>query len=342
MSIHTLGIDLGKTVCSLAGLDASGRVVLKRRIRRNKIVAFAANLPARTIAMEACCGAHFLAHRLIALGHTVRLMPPEYVQPYVKAMKNDDRDAEAIAEAATRPTMRFVEPKSEEQLDLQTLHRMRQRLIGQRTALINQLRAILLERGMAVAQGPARLAASLVDILSDEATSLSPRMRRLIEQLRDEWRELDIRIAELDAEFKTIARQEETSRQLMTIPGFGPLAATALPAAIGRGDAMNNGRDLAAYLGLVPRQASTGGRTKLLGISKRGNRYLRTLLIHGARAALPHLLAKDNALSRWLKSLLARCHHNIVVVALANKLARIAWAVLASGRSFEAEKAAMA
>jgi transposase len=264
------------------------------------------------------------------------------VQPYVKAMKNDDRDAEAIAEAATRPTMRFVEPKSEEQLDLQTLHRMRQRLIGQRTALINQLRAILLERGMAVAQGPARLAASLADILSDEATSLSPRMRRLIEQLRDEWRELDVRIAELDAEFKTIARQEETSRQLMTIPGFGPLAATALPAAIGRGDAMNNGRDLAAYLGLVPRQASTGGRTKLLGISKRGNRYLRTLLIHGARAALPHLLAKDNALSRWLKSLLARCHHNIVVVALANKLARIAWAVLASGRSFEAEKAAMA
>ena len=242
MSIHTLGIDLGKTVCSLAGLDASGRVVLKRRIRRNKIVAFAANLPPCIIAMEACCGAHFLAHQLIALGYTVRLMPPEYVQPYVKAMKNDDRDAEAIAEAATRPTMRFVEPKSEEQLDLQTLHRMRQRLIGQRTALINQLRAILLERGMAVAQGPARLAASLVDILSDEATSLSPRMRRLIEQLRDEWRELDIRIAELDAEFKTIARQEETSRQLMTIPGFGPLAATALPAAIGRGDAMNNGR----------------------------------------------------------------------------------------------------
>lgn len=220
MSIHTLGIDLGKTVCSLAGLDASGRVVLKRRIRRNKIIAFAANLPPCIIAMEACCGAHFLAHRLIALGHTVRLMPPEYVQPYVKAMKNDDRDAEAIAEAATRPTMRFVEPKSEEQLDLQTLHRMRQRLIGQRTALINQLRAILLERGMAVAQGPARLAASLADILSDEATSLSPRMRRLIEQLRDEWRELDIRIAELDAEFKTIARQEETSRQLMTIPGL--------------------------------------------------------------------------------------------------------------------------
>lgn len=340
MNIHTLGIDLGKTVCSLAGLDASGRVVLKRRIRRNKIVAFAANLPPCIIAMEACCGAHFLAHQLIALGHTARLMPPEYVQPYVKAMKNDDRDAEAIAEAATRPTMRFVEPKSEAQLDLQTLHRRRERLVGQRTALINQLRAILLERGITVAQGPAKLAASLADILADDALSL--RMRRLIEQLREEWRGLDAAIAELDAEFKTIARQEETSRQLMTIPGFGPLAATALPAAIGRGDAMNNGRDLAAYLGLVPRQASTGGRTKLLGISKRGNRYLRTLLIHGARAALPHLLAKDNALSRWLKSLLARCHHNIVVVALANKLARIAWAVLATGRSFEAEKAAMA
>ena len=340
MTIQTLGIDLGKTLCSLAGLDAAGRVVLRKRIRRNNMLAFAANLPRCTIAMEACCGAHHLAHRLIALGHTVRLMPPEYVRPYVKAMKNDDRDAEAIAEAATRPTMRFVEPKSEEQLDLQTLHRMRERLIGQRTALINQLRAILLERGITVAQGPAKLAASLAGILADDA--LSPRMRRLIEQLREEWRGLDAAIAELDAEFKTIARQEEPSRQLMTIPGFGPLAATALRAAIGRGEAMNNGRDLAAYLGLVPRQDSTGGRTRLLGISKRGNRYLRTLLIHGARAALPHLLAKDNALSRWLKSLLARCHHNIVVVALANKLARIAWAVLTTRRSFEAEKAAMA
>ena len=236
--------------------------------------------------------------------------------------------------------MRFVEPKSEAQLDLQTLHRRRARLVGQRTALINQLRAILLERGFTVAQGPAKLAASLAGILADDA--LSPRMRRLIEQLREEWRGLDAAIAELDAEFKTIARQEETSRQLMTIPGFGPLAATALRAAIGRGEAMNNGRDLAAYLGLVPRQDSTGGRTRLLGISKRGDRYLRTLLIHGARAALPHLAAKDTPLGRWLRGLRARCHHNVVVVALANKLARIAWAVLASGRPFEAEKAAAA
>jgi transposase len=340
MTIQTLGIDLGKTLCSLAGLDAAGRVVLRKRIRRDKILAFATNLPRCTIAMEACCGAHHLAHRLIALGHTVRLMPPEYVRPYVKAMKNDDRDAEAIAEAATRPTMRFVEPKSEAQLDLQTLHRRRARLVGQRTALINQLRAILLERGITVAQGPARLAASLAGILADNA--LSPRIRRLIEQLREEWRGLDAAIAELDAEFKTIASQEEPSRQLMTIPGFGPLAATALRAAIGRGEAMNNGRDFAAYLGLVPRQDSTGGRTRLLGISKRGDRYLRTLLIHGARAALPHLAAKDTPLSRWLRGLRARCHHNVAVVALANKLARIAWAVLASGRSFEAEKAAAA
>ena len=340
MIIQTLGIDLGKTVCSLAGLDATGRVVLKKRIRREKIMAFAANLPACTIAMEACCGAHHLAHRLIELGHTVRLMPPEYVRPYVKAMKNDDRDAEAIAEAATRPTMRFVEPKNAAQLDLQTLHRRRERLVGQRTALINQLRAILLERGITVVQGPAKLAASLADILADDA--LSPRMCRLIEQLREEWRGLDTTIAELDAEFRNIARQEEASRQLMTIPGFGPLAATALRAAIGRGEVMRNGRDLAAYLGLVPRQASTGGRTKLLGISKRGDRYLRTLLIHGARAALPHLAARDNPLGRWLRGLRARCHHNVAVVALANKLARIAWAVLASGRPFDAEKAAAA
>jgi transposase len=167
-------------------------------------------------------------------------------------------------------------------------------------------------------------------------------MCRLIEQLREEWRGLDTTITELDAEFRNIARQEEASRQLMTIPGFGPLAATALRAAIGRGEVMRNGRDLAAYLGLVPRQASTGGRTKLLGISKRGDRYLRTLLIHGARAALPHLAARDNPLGRWLRGLRARCHHNVAVVALANKLARIAWAVLASGRPFDAEKAAAA
>ena len=291
-TVAVLGIDLGKNSCSVAGLDGTGRVVLRRRLSRDGVVRLASSLPDCVVAMEACCGAHHLGRVLRDQGHEVRLMSPEYVQPYVKAQKNDERDAEAIAEAATRPTMRFVDLKSESQLDMQILHRARTRLVTDRTALINQLRALLLERGIVVAQGRQRLEKHLALMLDEGAappSTLSSRTLLLIGDMRQEWRDLDRRIAALTAEFLARAREDEAARRLATIPGFGALNATALVAAIGTGETFGKARDLAAWLGLVPRQATTGGKPRLLGITKRGNAYLRTLLIHGARAALPSL-----------------------------------------------------
>jgi transposase len=333
--IAVLGIDLGKTGCSVVGLDATGRVVLRRRLHRDGVVKLAAGLPGCVVAMEACCGAHHLGRRLREAGHKVRLMSPEYVRPYVKAQKNDERDAEAIAEAATRPTMRFVELKSEAQLDMQSLHRARDRLVGERTALINQLRAILMERGITVPQGRRKLEVYLEILLAEERIPLSPRTRLLVEDQRAEWRELDRRIEAFDDEFAAEARSDETARLLTTIPGIGSLNATALVAAIGKAETFGRGRDLAAWLGLVPRQMTTGGKPKLLGISKRGNVYLRKMLIHGARAALPTLSKGETPIGGWLRGLSARAHVNTVVVALAAKLARIICAVLRSGQKFE-------
>jgi transposase len=341
MQIAVLGIDLGKNSCSVVGLDPAGRVVLRRRLHRDGVVKLAAGMPRCIVAMEACCGAHHLGRVLREQGHQVRLMSPEYVRPYVKAQKNDDHDAEAIAEAATRPTMRFVELKSEAQLDMQTLHRARDRLVGERTALINQLRAVLLERGIVVPQGRRKLELHLEALLAAEQVSLSPRTRLLVEDMRAEWRELDRRISAFDEEFALEARTDEAARLLTTIPGIGPLNATALVAAIGKAETFGRGRDLAAWLGLVPKQRTTGGRPKLLGISKRGNAYLRKMLTHGARAALPVLSKGETPLGGWLRGLLARAHVNTVVVALAAKLARIICAVLRSGRGFEMRAAAV-
>ncbi|MBY0295797.1 MAG: IS110 family transposase [Methylobacterium sp.] len=337
MPIAVLGIDLGKNSCSLVGLDASGRVVLRRRMRRESAITFGAQLPSCVVAMEACCGAHHMGRTLAAQGHTVRLMSPEYVRPYVKAQKNDDRDAEAIAEAATRPTMRFVALKSEAQLDMQTLHRVRDQLVGERTALMNQIRAILLERGHVVPQGRARLAARLASLLDDEAaTALTPRMQTLVTDVRERWQFLDQRIAALDAEFAEQARTDESARRLTTIPGIGALNATALVAAIGDVTTFARGRDLAAWLGLVPRQVTTGGRPKLVGITKRGSKYLRKMLIQGARAAMPTLRQSETRLGQWLRGLLARAHANTAVVALAAKMARTVWALLRHERVYEA------
>ncbi|GMA79957.1 IS110 family transposase [Methylorubrum aminovorans] len=337
MPITVLGIDLGKNSCSLVGLDATGRVVLRRRMRRESVIAFGAQLPCCVVAMEACCGAHHMGRTLAAQGHTVRLMSPEYVRPYVKAQKNDDRDAEAIAEAATRPTMRFVALKSEAQLDMQTLHRVRDQLVGERTALMNQIRAILLERGHVVPQGRARLAARLASLLDDEAaTDLTPRMRTLVTDVRERWQFLDQRIAALDAEFSEQACSDESARRLTTIPGIGALNATALVAAIGDVTTFARGRDLAAWLGLVPRQVTTGGRPKLVGITKRGSKYLRKMLIQGARAAMPTLRQSETRLGQWLRGLLARAHANKAVVALAAKMARTVWALLRHERVYEA------
>lgn len=291
-AVAVLGIDLGKNNCSVAGLDETGCVVLRRRLNRQGVVRLAAGMPACIMAMEACCGAHRLGRVPREQGHEVRLMSPEYVQPYVKAQKNGERDAEAIAAAATRPTMRFVELKSEAQLDMQILHRSRTRLVAERTALINQLRALLLERGIIIAKGRSHLERQLVLMLDEGAqapSTLSPRTLLLIEDMRQDWRDLDRRIDALTNEFEARAREDQAARRLVTIPGFGALNATALVAKIDSAGTFRRARDLAAWLGLVPRQMTTGGKPRLLGITKRGNVYLRTLLIHGARAALPSL-----------------------------------------------------
>lgn len=338
MKISVLGVDIGKNVCSLVGLDASGAVVLRRRAKRETLIGLAAKLSPCIVAMEACCGAHHLGRLFVMQGHEVRLMSPEYVRPYIKAQKNDDRDAEGIAEAATRPTMRFVELKTQDALGMQTLHRSRDRLVGERATLINQLRAILLERGIVVAKGKRNLEEFLVGFLSEPNNpGLSERMRVLIADARAQWLELDKRIAVFDAEFASFAKENEDARRLATIPGVGVMIASALIAAIGKAETFEHGRDLSAWLGLVPRQATTGGRPKLLGITKRGNTYLRKLLIHGARAALPHITERDTALGRWAKGLITRVHQNVAVVAFANKLARIAWAVLRRGENYVAK-----
>jgi len=246
MHIVVLGIDLGKNSCSLAGLDAAGRVVLRRRMRRDTVEGFVGGLPPCVVAMEACCGAHHFGRVFGAQGHEVRLMSPEYVRPYAKAQKNDDRDAEAIAEAATRPTMRFVPVKSVAQSDVQALHRARERLVAERTALINHLRALLLERGITAPQGRGKLAAELCTFADEDDSRLSPRIRLLVEDLRREWRALDERIATFDAEFAVLAREDAAARRLMTIPGIGTINATALAAAVGEARAFGRGRDMAA------------------------------------------------------------------------------------------------
>lgn len=255
----------------------------------------------------------------------------------VKAQKNDDRDAEGIAEAASRPTMRFIELKTQAQLDIQTLHRVRSRLVAERTNLINQMRAILLERGVIFPAGRRKFELGLDSMLADNGDgALSPRLRKLLRDLRAEWQALDTKIETLNGEFIEVARHDPDARRLTSIPGVGVLNATALVAAVGNASGFAKARDLGAWLGLVPRQHTTGGKPRLLGISKRGNTYLRTLLIHGARAALPSLSKSDTPLGRWLSAMIERgVHRNAVVVALANKLARIAWVVLRKETNFE-------
>ena len=336
MKAHVCGIDLGKTVFHLIGLSKEGQIVIKKRFTRKQLITFTVNMPSCLIGMEACAGAHFLARVLQQQGHEVKLMPAEYVRPFVKSNKNDYVDAEAIAEAVQRPTMRFVPIKSEAQLDLQALHRVRDRWMGRRTAVINQVRGFLMEHGITVAAGPAHLKKQIPSILEDAANLLSARMRALLVELRDEWKKLEEQIEGIDQELAQTATKEDNCRRLLTIPGIGPLTATALSAAIGNGTAFHQSRDLAAWLGLVPRQHSTGGKSRLLGISKRGNPYLRKLFIHGGRAVIARVNRGNHQFGSWLTRLEARSPRNVVVVAMANKLARIAWAVLTTGHVYSA------
>lgn len=339
--IKLVGVDIGKSAFHLVGVDASGAVQLKRRCSRPQLLALMAKLTDCVVAMEACCGAHHLARQIIPLGHDVRLIAPQFVKPFLKSNKNDYLDAEAIAEAAQRPTMRFVPVKTVEQLDLQALHRVRERLVGKRTAVINQLRSFMLERGIVFRQGRRHLAGQMPALFADERSPLSPRMQAIAQGLWREWQQLEREIDDVSIEIDSVAKTDPVCRRLMTVPGIGPIVATALVAAVGDGSAFQRGRDLAAWLGLVPRQHSTGGKPKLLGISKRGNSHLRRLFIHGARSIAMHSDRK-RGLGLWLTGLEHRAHKNVAVVALANKIVRISWAVLARGEDYRVPAAAAA
>lgn len=307
---------------------------MRRKFSRAQLLRFTVNRKFHLIGMEACGGSHFLGKALQEQGHEVRLIPPQYVRPFVKTNKSDFIDAEAIAEAVNRPSMRFVPIKSDNQLDLQSLHRVRERWVIRRTAVVNQIRGLLLERGITVTKGRSHLEAALTVILSDIELKLSGAVRLLIAQLKLELDQLAARLEEADALLEQTARENDDCRRLDAIPGIGPVTATALVAAIGNGAAFHKGREFAAWVGLVPREHSTGGKQKLLGISKRGNCYLRKLFVQGARAVLQFREKQSPGLKDWLTKLSARTHYNIVGVALANKLARMAWAVLARGEAY--------
>src|ERR1700758_3180380 len=339
--IAVIGIDIGKNSFHVVGEDRRGASALRQKWSRGQIEARFAAMPPCLIGMEACVGAHHLSRRLQMLGHDARLMPAKYVRPYSKGQKNDFRDAEAIAEAVQRPTMKFVATKTADQLDLQALHRVRDRLVGQRTGVINQIRAFLLERGIAVRQGPHSLRSELPGILATRTDVLLPRMLRIIEDLAGDWRRLDARIEGLSSEIETLARQDQACERLMTVPGIGPIISSAMVAAIGTGEVFSKGRDFGAWLGLVPKQLSTGDRTILGKISKRGNRYLRSLFVQAAWVVLVKIGPKHwdrYGLKSWIEAARKRLHHNVLAIALANKLARIAWAVLHKGRAFECVK----
>ncbi|MFP5228859.1 MAG: IS110 family transposase [Acidobacteriota bacterium] len=329
MEIDTIGIDLGKTIFHLVGLNRAGEVVVRRKCSRLQVLRFTANLRVRLIGMESCGGSHFLGRALREQGHEVRLMPAQYVKPYVKTNKNDYVDAEAIAEAVGRANMRFVPIKSDEQLDMQSLHRVRDRWVARRTSVINQIRGLLLERGITFRKGRRHAEASLPAVLEDADSGLSGLLRMLLMQLQGELRQLQSQIDNADALIATAARGQEACQRLMAIPGVGPLTATAVVASIGNGAEFRKGRSFAAWLGLVPKQESTGGKQKLLGISKRGNHYLRRLFVSGARAVLQCRDTQASGLSTWLGQLALRVHSNVAAVALANKMARVAWALLA-------------
>jgi transposase len=334
--IVTLGIDLAKRSFHLFGEEANGKPVLNTKVSRERLSRFVATLPACRIAMEACGSAHHWARRFRTYGHEVRLIAPQFVKPFVKSNKNDAADAQAICEAAQRPMMRFVAVKTVEQQDIQAIHRMRSLMVERRTAQINQIRGLLLEYGIEIPVGRAAVNRHLPEILEDGENGLSARFRAELAQLADELRHLDTRVTHYDTQIEAVAQQDEQVQRLMTIPGVGAKGATALVAAVGDDPRLfKNGRALAAWLGLVPRQHSTGGRDRLLGISKRGDVYLRQLLVHGARAVLRWVERKDDQASRWATALKARRHANIAIVAMANKIARVAYAVMTTGRPYD-------
>src|SRR6202795_3122118 len=336
MQIRSVGIDLGKTTFHLVALGDNCKVLLKKKFSQKQLIAFTANMETSLIGMEACSGAHFLGRALRAQGHDVKLIPAQFVKPFVKSNKNDFLDAEAIAEAVDRHNMRFFPIKTDDQLDLQALHRVRDRLMIRRTSVINQIRAFLLERGMVFAKSPIRLKEAIRGVLENANENLTPRMRNLVAMLWSEWKDLELQIVEMNDEVERIASSDAACLRLRQIPGIGPLVATAIVASIGNGAAFRKGREFAAWMGLLPKQHSTGGKARLYGISKRGNSYLRKILIHGARAVVLRSKRDRIAMGAWMTSLETRAPRNVLIVATAHKLARIAWAVLSTGQDYRA------
>ena len=335
MQIVRIGLDLAKYVFEVHGVDQHGKIAVRKRLRRDAVSRFFANLAPCLVGMEASNGAHYWARVLTGLGHEVRLISPQFVTPYVKSNKNDRNDAEAICEAVGRPTMRFVPPKSADQLAVQAVHRIRRRLVADRVKLANQIRGLLSEHGVVIARDISRLRRGLADIVGGSDDGLSDLVRALISELQAELTELDRRIASYDRRIRDLFRNSDVCQRLGKIEGIGPVTATALIVAVGDPKCFKNGRQFAAWLGLVPKQRSSGGRARLSGISKRGDRYLRTLLIHGARAALVRAGGKQDPRSLWLSKLRERRHPNVAAVALANKNARIVLAMLSSNKSYE-------
>lgn len=334
METTAVGLDLAKNVFQLHGVNEQGRAVLKKATRRQQLLATFANMPPCLIGVEACASAHHWARKLQAVGHTVRLMAPQFVKPYVKTNKNDAADAEAICEAVQRPNMRFVPIKSAEQQAILSLHRARQGFVKARTAQANQIRGLLAEFGIIIPQGICHVTKQLPSIVEDAQEELPAIFSQLLLRLGDHLKELDRQVGELEVQIELWHRQCAASRKLASIPGVGAITASALVASIGDASCFKDGRQLAAWLGLVPRQHSSGGKQTLLGISKRGDSYLRTLLIHGARSVIRVAQSKASYAGSWLAKLLERRSTNVAAVALANKNARVAWALLTRGTEY--------
>jgi transposase len=328
MNITTVGLDLAKNIFQVHGVDERGHKALGKPLRRAQVLPFFANLPSCLVGMEACGGAHYWARELTKLGHTVRLIAPQFVKPYVKGNKNDANDAEAICEAVGRPHMRFVAVKTTAQQDLQARHRVRERYVAERTAKVNQVRGLLAEYGIVIGQGISQVRRRLPELLEDADNGLSDGARALFRELHEAVRHLDEQVAHSDRMIGHLAKTSEPCQRLMQVPGIGPLIATALLAAVGDARVFEDGRQLAAWLGLVPRQDSSGGKPRLLGISKRGPTALRALLIHGARSVVRAAEHKTDTHSRWINALVQRRNKNIAAVAVANKNARTVWALL--------------
>lgn len=335
MKITTVGIDLAKSVFQVHGVDERGKAVLRKQLKRKDVLSFFANLEPCLIGMEACASAHYWGRKLSELGHTVRLMAPQFVKPYVKTNKSDRNDAEAICEAVTRPNMRFVPVKTAEQQAVLALHRARQGLVKARTAQANQMRGLLAEFGIVIAKGIGHISERLPEILEDGENGLPGMMRELLARLGEELRALDRQVGEMERQIKLWHRENEQSCKLEDIAGIGPITASAFVATVGDAKSFKNARQVPAWLGMVPRHEGTGGNVKLGKISKRGDVYLRTMLIHGARAVIRQVERKPDQADEWLKQLLARRNKNVAAVALAAKNARIAWALLAHERDYQ-------